>query len=519
MKFNLRSKNYLFTFSKWIANLGVVPLLLFLAFLLCPAFTFFASLLFLVTRVFETIFKLLFNLRHRGFLHKVGQKKSILKLLVLPRALTHVKGLALFCLHLVVMQSSKTHAVSINQQLGGQHLTLAKGEILTLPIAPSAKFTVANKEVVSVKLTNKGNSLLIKGRSLGVSDLIIWPMNPDQQPRHFHVNVLRKQSFQKLALIKNRLIKQGLNSRIEGESLYLSGEISTLHGYKTLVSFKESIKDRLVLESIGLTNSLKKKVYAHFLEVLMKRGILNLNCELPVFSINCFETKEMSSTIKELSNQFFITSISSEAKNKSRQFKVSLTLQQFESSRGEVFSLGLDKLQANWQQIIETNPLALIKSNTISLSNNSYKSKTIAKPQITGRLNHPITIKIGQEISFFQNSDQENILNRRIRQWKFAGLLINIELKTLGEDLQVFYKNSLSRPEQDIITTNGQQSSIILSPGSSHILFNIGFQTNKRDLSRFPLLSKIPLLGSLFRNSAKNSTYKKILCLIKVEEI
>lgn len=47
--------------SRWIANLGVVPLFLFSAFLLAPAFFAFLNLLFVVTHVLETIGKLLYN--------------------------------------------------------------------------------------------------------------------------------------------------------------------------------------------------------------------------------------------------------------------------------------------------------------------------------------------------------------------------------------------------------------------------------------------------------------------------
>ena len=43
----------------WIENLGVVPLFLFSAFLLAPAFFAFLNLLFVVTHVLETIGKLL----------------------------------------------------------------------------------------------------------------------------------------------------------------------------------------------------------------------------------------------------------------------------------------------------------------------------------------------------------------------------------------------------------------------------------------------------------------------------
>jgi hypothetical protein len=50
--------------SKWIANLGVVPLFLLAAFLFAPAFFAFLNLLFVVTHVLETIGKLLYNRDH-----------------------------------------------------------------------------------------------------------------------------------------------------------------------------------------------------------------------------------------------------------------------------------------------------------------------------------------------------------------------------------------------------------------------------------------------------------------------
>ena len=61
LNFLVLEENYFFssTLSRWMENLGVVPLFLFSAFLFEPIFLSLFLLLFLVTAVFETIFSLL----------------------------------------------------------------------------------------------------------------------------------------------------------------------------------------------------------------------------------------------------------------------------------------------------------------------------------------------------------------------------------------------------------------------------------------------------------------------------
>ena len=61
LNFLVLEEDYFFssTLSRWIENLGVVPLFLFSAFLFEPIFLSLFLLLFLVTAVFETIFSLL----------------------------------------------------------------------------------------------------------------------------------------------------------------------------------------------------------------------------------------------------------------------------------------------------------------------------------------------------------------------------------------------------------------------------------------------------------------------------
>jgi hypothetical protein len=522
MKSELKQKYYLSAFSKWIANLGVVPSLLFLAFLLCPALTFLASLLFLVTRVFETIFQLLSSLYSRGNLHKasfITYLPSFFKMQVLPRENSHVKALAFITLYFMTTQVVTPIGFSENQTLRNQHYSLAKGEIVSVPIPRSLKFTVANKEVISVKLTSSGKALLIKAKSLGISDLIVWSTDSRKKPLHFHVNVLGKKTYQKLVYQKNLLNFDSIESRIVGKKLHLKGLIKSFSTYQKIKQVHRVLQERLSLDSIEIAPLLKRTIYTRFVETMIKKGISNLDCELLKFKIDCFETKEMKPILKQLSNDYFIKTTSSYTKNRSRQFKISLTLQQFENSNGEVFSLGLDRVQTSWGDIIEKNPLALINNNSIDISRNNYRSKTLAKPQIVGQLDQPINIKIGQEISYFQNNAQGGLLNGRTRQWRFAGLSLKLVLKTFGEDIRVTYKNSLSKPEQNIISTNSQESSILITPGEPQILFDIGFHTSQQDISQFPILSRVPLLGSLFKADSKSKTYKKILCLIEVEEI
>ena len=139
----------------------------------------------------------------------------------------------------------------------------------------------------------------------------------------------------------------------------------------------------------------------------------------------------------------------------------------------------------------------------------------MAHPVIKGRLNFPIKVRIGQQIPFLQS-----VANGvATQQWRFAGLSMDVKLAPFSNRLKVNYKTNLSRPRGGGISENLQESTVLVPLNKTVVLFDIGFRVNQKDLSQMPGISQIPMFGTLFKGEANHTSYKKILCLITIEEI
>jgi len=189
MKFRNLKENYFL--SKWIANLGVVPLLLFRAFLFAPDLTFLADLLFRVTRVFETIILIPSNIFRSSFLPTCCPIVKAVFILSLFSPLTYGKDSAL--------KASSTNAA--------QTIVLSRGEQKQIKITPFAKISIGNKEVLAHKYYPSKGKLLLKGRRLGFTDLTVWSKS---QTTSYHLYVFSKRKFLKMAHLmkQNQLIAE-----------------------------------------------------------------------------------------------------------------------------------------------------------------------------------------------------------------------------------------------------------------------------------------------------------------------
>ena len=485
------------------------------------------SLLFLVTRVLETISPLPLKINRyitvctvtiTDILKSVSRSKFSTwtnnSPSVLPASVISVKVLSAIYLISSVFSSPSLYAQTKNQEV----INLSRGEIKEIIWAPLSRYSIGNKEILSVKVIREQGKILIKGKSLGLSDLILWGKN--KKKRQIQINIIDKRSHQKVFRLASKIQSIGLDTQVMDQAIHLEGRLDSEQAYQALVrAFLEAKAAHIKLYSqkVEINSVLERKNYASFLATLMKLNLTRMDCLPSGLWIECqsLEDEGLKESKDFLSKNFLIQWIPSSGNHSMKQFEVQLILQQFENQTGESFSLGLNRLQGNWEQILTDSPLSLIKQNNINIEDSEYKTSTLAQPKIIGRFSTPIKIQVGQEILYTQSLGN----NLATQQWKFAGLDIDINLTPMAEGILVKFKNSLSQPSGDSLTKSSQESSIIVEEGSSEILFDIGFQMKKRDESRFPGLSNIPLFGSLFKNKFTSSSYKNVLCLIKITEI
>jgi hypothetical protein len=516
---NYGSKTYFSDFSRWIANLGVVPLLLLRAFLFWPIFTFLLALLFLVTLVLETIIQLRYVFSISKLTKQATRRlrHNFINLEVLPTSHFLVKGLLSIVLSFHVTLASNNvknttfqQLTSANKSLGH---TLTKGELIRVNFSGLTKFTVGNKEVLNVKSLENGD-LLLKGVGLGFSDLLIWT-RASSEPKKLEVFVIHKSQQLKIKQVLLQLKDLPLVHQIKGRSVHLFGELKDIENYHNLLAVYSRNLSLINISNVNLSVELSKKVYSSFLVKQSRYGLTKIKCSLKKIIIECETSKALAKKLKTLEKEFFISWQNEDLLTATRQYKVVFFLQQFENSKGEAFNFGLSKIDGQLSDILMKNPLALIDSNNIALNKENFKSETLAHPIIRGLLSQNIKVRLGQEIPFLQSVTN----GVATQEWRFAGLSLDVILKPHSERLNVSYKTNLSTPGERGISKNLQESHLLIEKNQTVVLFDIGFKVNHNKKVGLPYLSEIPLFGSLFSGRAVNETYKKILCLIRIEEI
>jgi len=516
----MSSLDYLLSFSRWIANLGVLPLLLFAAFLLLPALVFFAFLLLRVTRVFETILQLLSNsISHQRdsryfekFLKENSNLPSFINLEVLPTTIVSVKGLKLSFSILFTTLSAVSFGQMENQEVK-RSLLLARGEIMTQDTAPVSRFSVGNKEVIRIKAIDGGKQILIKALSLGHSDLILWRKgSPD--PLKFNISVLSKRKHREITSLKHSLESYLLPSRWNGGKIEATAPISDIKAYQFITQLNPKKRELILGNSLVISDTLKSSLLGKFYQLLHSLGLLGMKCSLLKLTIMCENLDQYPKEKKFLANSFLIKSIPNSAKQSQRLFKVSLYIKQFESATGDSFSLGLDGVRGSLLTTLSESPLELLSKNEIKAEHREFKSSTLAEPQILATLAEELIIKVGQEISY----NQLNTNGVSTRLWRFAGLRIKLMLKTLKNKLVIRYRTEVSKPSAENISQNLQESTAIVDLNREVVLFNIGLTLDQDSLNAIPIIHQIPFFGSLFKGREKEKTFKRILAVIKVEE-
>lgn len=521
----IKIEPYFSAFSGWIENLGVVPLLLLRAFLLLPILVFLAALLFLVTLVLETIFQLLnvsfFYITHGG--HKLTgwvtryPRHKIINLQKLRPSVELVKGGIVLFLLIPIMHCTQlladTSFQTLNKVSPQQEITLARGEIQKLSLKSLKKFTVGNKEVLAVK-SEGTNGLLLRGQTLGHSDLLIW-RHGQKNAERYQVFVIRKAFQLKLKQLDRFLRKLPLQKEYIGKKLKLKGELKTLSHYQSFNLLYSLHKEKLVIKNVTVAPELQREIYANLLKDFAENNLFEVPCLPQELFIKCKLSRELSKDLSSFKEDYLIKWQDEKITMAAGQYQVTFTIQQFENAEGKAFNFGLSKIEGQLGDILLRNPLSLIDENPISLKEDKFRSQTLAHPILKGRPRSPIKIRIGQEIPFLQNVTN----GVASQQWKFAGLGIDLTIVPHSHRLLVKYKTNLSRPDGQSITQNLQTSELLVELETNTVLFDIGFRVKESMKQQLPGLGKIPLFGSLFKGSAHQQSYKKILCLIKVEEI
>jgi hypothetical protein len=479
-------------YFSWTANFGVVPLFLLAAFLLAPE----AFFLFLrrvsVIAVLEAIF-----ISRCLISHLIN-----LKLLNLTASLLFVKiFLAL--------------PAAANTDISPSDIILSKGEQKELSFKGLKNFSVGNPEVISYKFLPKSGKLLVKGKRVGFTDLMIWT---DKGKQNLSLYVLSKQKFMKTFQLADALKNLDLTIDIKGPVMTASGEVTQFSDYLYLQKIKGQFQQQVFFR-ITLEKKLRNHIIGQVYKRLYANGFSSVACQVDWMDILCFyEGQGNEDFLKQIAGFYQVTFIKQDSRLKHKNYNLKLKLIQLERMDGLEINLGMDKLQAKVSDLFDFGIRKLINENSVFLQKSQMDLSSLAEPEMVVNLNTPQLIEIGSQIPYQNLSTQGGNVIAPIT-WQFAGLKIKTKINESYGKLHLEYETEFSRPVEQAISGSKEISSVLLEPGVPMKIFQIGFQTTTKGTRGIPLLSEIPILKHLFESKSNSKTYKHIYGYVVLEEV
>ena len=498
--------------SGWIANLGVVPLFLLAAFLFAPAFFAFLNLLLDVTHVLETIGKLLYNRDHNRRINTnifSNINNSNFKLSFLPTLGQCVKGIFSFTL-LNLMLSGAT--------LQAEDFILSRGQSMTLPLLKMERFNVGNKEVLNYKLNESNKTLLIRGKALGTSEILVW--NKDEaNPITHQIFVISKNQEAKFLHLAQVLGGLGLETKVRLPHLQVSGEITSLKQYLQYKKIQNQNAETII-DEVNLKSELKREIFAEIFQLFFNDYKDSLQCSVHFSELTCLypaNEAPSESLKKHLTEKYRIIFVEHNNQKMHSNYFFKLKLIQLEQMDGEELRLGLEQLSASLGDLLSLPLNKIVEKNAVLLAQKKVQMNTLAEPAGLIRPQSPAEFQIGADVPFTTSGKDGNIIQT---QWQFAGLKVKITLENIGEKVKITYETELTRPSNEAngsISGNKEKSSIVIDLEAPTQIFQISLKTEAHGVDQMPFLNRIPLLGELFKSKSTQNNYKMITGIIEVK--
>ncbi len=390
---------------------------------------------------------------------------------------------------------------------------MAKGEQRELAVKGLKNFSVGNKEVLATHL--RQGKILLKGRQVGYSDLVVWGAEGRQQ---YQVYILSKASFLKTAQLTEALKGLGLELDLKGPLVMVRGQVDRYEDWQYLLHLKSQHQDKVVFQ-VELSAQLRRYLVTEVYRELFRAGLTRVACRAYFLELECeHEAPEsMTATLSPLAKRWHIRFHKRESSWAKKNLRLKLKLIQLESMDGREISLGLSALRGTPSGLFKEGLRRLIEENQIALAENHLELSTLAEPEAMVRINRPHLIEVGAQIPY-QNIRPENGTVLAPIDWRFAGLKVSTQLSEREGQLVLDYETEFTRPTESSISGSKERSSILLTPGLTYKLFQIGYRSRTEDTKHLPGLKDVPILRTLFGARESQASYKRIEGYLIVEE-
>lgn len=394
-------------------------------------------------------------------------------------------------------------------------IILAKGEQKEIPLKNLKNFSVGNPEVISYKLLPKQGKILVKGKKVGFTDLVVWTENGKE---NFSLYVLSKQKFLKTFQLADALKNLNLTIDIKGPVMTATGTLTDFGDYLYLQKIKGQFQDQVFFK-ISLDSKLRNHIVGQVYKKLYSNGFSSVTCQADWLDIMCFyEGQNNEALLKQLASFYRVSFVPQDSRLKHKNYRLKLKLIQLEKMDGREIHVGLDKLKASVHDLFNHGLRKLIDDNFVFLSRSNLDLSSLAEPEMIVNLNTPQVIEIGSQIPY-QNIGVQGATVIAPIDWRFAGLRIKTKITESYGKLLLDYETEFSRPVDQAISGSKEVSSALLEVGVPLKIFQIGFQTTSKGRQGIPLISDIPVLKHLFESKSDQKTYKQIYGYVVLEAV
>ncbi len=510
-KYSIYLKKITYFFSKWIANLGVDPLFLSCALRRLPMFLRLFARRISVIFVFDTI-KILPKSLIPSFL-------PCLCLIVKNDKSRNPIFLWIFIIHFIHFLPISKAKVPDKQPNQVENIVLSIGEHYELKLPLKANFAVGNKEIIATKILENRKILLIKGKRIGHTDILIWHGNRQANTVQHQVFVISKREQLKISQISTQLQNMGLKTNLQGPPFLITGDLKLIEDYRHLIKINQRFKNDLLI-NVSLSISLKQQLLAMVYEKFLNQFLDSIECHFENIKLSCryptddIPSKELLESMHEEWGIEFSPTLLAHATN----YIAKLKIIQIEASSIDDINWGLSEIKQTWGEWFGPNPFNLLKQKTINLSARDVEFRVLAEPEIILRADQDIKIQVGQENSI-QIPDSN--AQRGGIEWKFSGLQVKLRAKKRGALLELEFETGLTRPDGDgsgQLSSSSEKSTALVAFGRPLPLFDITIESHGQDTRKLPWFHRIPILGYFFKGKSKAYGHKKITGVIVINK-
>jgi hypothetical protein len=433
------------------------------------------------------------------------------KINYLPRAADSVKIFLIFFMALCAQSWGETRNPP---QVQAAYLSI--GEIQEFSVPNLSHFAVGNSDIISYRHSPKTAKLLIKGKKLGTSEVVLWMKDKSKQT--IPIFVVSKQKQLSLLFLAETLRRAGLVARPVGAYIEASGEIVDEEGFKLLRKLMMEYPGELHL-AVSMGAKLARELLGRIYVPLFAEYVDEISCRPRGIGFDCFHSTDNPPNpklAKYLQDQFGVSFIPITGTGGKRNYRIKLKLVQLERLDGREIHFGLSHLQGSLNELFSLGPVGLAKRNQFLLQENNLDFSTLAEPEAIIREGHPVVIEVGADIPYSTPVANSSFSTTN---WKFAGLRIELNLKRQAGQFVLSFKTQFTRPGGSDGTVVGNREESKASIPLSHALelFQIGFQTESKENQSMPWFSKVPLLGNLFQSKSNQKSYKRISAIAVLE--